>query len=78
MISRLIPLPMPNSSICSPSHMRKIVPAVIVITATNCQISGSRPSTRKAGWINDCSPTRCPERNATYAQLCRMQISTVA
>ena len=32
MISRLMPLPMPNSSICSPSHIRKIVPAVIVMT----------------------------------------------
>ena len=30
MISRLIPLPMPNSSICSPTHIRKIVPAVMM------------------------------------------------
>ena len=33
MISRLMPLPMPYSSICSPSHIRNTVPAVIVITA---------------------------------------------
>ena len=32
-----MPLPMPYSSICSPSHMRKTVPAVIVSTETNCQ-----------------------------------------
>ena len=37
MIIRLMPLPMPNSSICSPSHIRNIVPAVIVSTATICQ-----------------------------------------
>ena len=30
MISRLIPLPMPYSSICSPIHISSIVPAVIV------------------------------------------------
>ena len=34
MISRLIPLPIPNSSICSPIHIRKIVPAVITQTQT--------------------------------------------
>ena len=33
MISRLMPLPMPYSSICSPSHIRKIVPQVMVSTA---------------------------------------------
>ncbi len=38
MISKLMPLPMPYSSICSPSHIRKIVPAVIVSTATRCQV----------------------------------------
>ena len=35
MISRLIPLPIPYSSICSPTHIRKIVPAVIVQTLMN-------------------------------------------
>ena len=29
MMMRLMPLPMPYSSICSPSHMRKMVPAVM-------------------------------------------------
>src|SRR5438477_221399 len=33
MMMRLMPLPMPYSSICSPIHMRKIVPAVIMMTA---------------------------------------------
>ena len=65
MISRLMPLPMPNSSICSPSHIRKIVPAVIVITATNCHTNGSRPSTRKPDWMSDCSPTCWDDRKAT-------------
>ena len=31
-ISRLIPLPMPRSVICSPSHMTKIAPVVSVTT----------------------------------------------
>ena len=35
MIKRLIPLPMPYSSICSPIHIRKIVPAVMMQTQTN-------------------------------------------
>ena len=34
MIRRLIPLPMPYSSICSPIHMRKMVPAVMIMTLT--------------------------------------------
>ena len=37
MINRLMPLPMPNSSICSPSHIRNTVPAVIVSTEMICQ-----------------------------------------
>ena len=32
MISRLMPLPIPYSSICSPTHIRKIVPAVMIMT----------------------------------------------
>ena len=40
MISKLMPLPMPYSSICSPSHMRKIVPAVMVSTNVSCQLKG--------------------------------------
>ena len=40
MMSRLIPLPIPNSSICSPIHIRKIVPAVMIETHTRpCQKS---------------------------------------
>ncbi len=40
MIKRLIPLPIPYSSICSPTHIRKIVPAVMMQTQTNpCQKS---------------------------------------
>ena len=35
MIKRLIPLPIPYSSICSPIHIRKIVPAVMMQTHTN-------------------------------------------
>ena len=38
MINRLMPLPMPYSSICSPSHIRKTVPAVMVITPVSCQM----------------------------------------
>ena len=43
MISKLMPLPMPYSSICSPSHIRNTVPAVIVNTPVNCQLNGSAP-----------------------------------
>ena len=37
-----MPLPMPRSVICSPSHIRNIVPAVSVITAgtTNDSVPG--------------------------------------
>ncbi len=35
MINRLIPLPIPYSSICSPTHIRKIVPAVMMQTQTS-------------------------------------------
>ena len=48
MISRLMPLPMPYSSICSPSHIRKIVPAVAVSTQINCQ-ENCRPLSALAG-----------------------------
>ncbi len=37
MMSKLIPLPMPYSSICSPSHIKKTVPQVIIATAVICQ-----------------------------------------
>ncbi len=37
MISKLIPLPIPYSSICSPSHIRNTVPQVITSTAMICQ-----------------------------------------
>ena len=50
MINRLMPLPMPNSSICSPSHIRKTVPAVIVTTVTTCQPQVNEPvSLRNCG-----------------------------
>ena len=40
MIKRLIPLPIPYSSICSPTHIKKIVPAVMMQTLTiPCQRS---------------------------------------
>ena len=42
MISKLMPLPMPYSSICSPSHIRKTVPAVMVNTAVSCQPNSAR------------------------------------
>ena len=45
MISRLIPLPMPYSSICSPIHIRKIVPAVMIMTQTK-----AFPEPLKSGW----------------------------
>ena len=32
MMIKLMPLPMPYSSICSPIHIRKTVPAVMVTT----------------------------------------------
>ena len=44
---------------------QQLVYADIVITATNCQTSGSRPSTRKLDWISEVSPTRADERKAT-------------
>ena len=38
-----IPLPMPRSVICSPSHIRKIVPVVSVIIVVSVKpIPGSR------------------------------------
>ena len=42
MINRLMPLPMPNSSICSPSHIRKMVPAVMVITVDQLPAEAQR------------------------------------
>ena len=40
MIKRLMPLPIPYSSICSPTHIKKIVPAVMMQTLTiPCQKS---------------------------------------
>jgi hypothetical protein len=33
MMMRLMPLPMPNSSICSPTHMRSRVPAIRPVRA---------------------------------------------
>ena len=44
MINRLMPLPMPNSSICSPSHMRNMVPAVIVSTVVIFQYQTMPPA----------------------------------
>ena len=48
MMMRLMPLPMPYSSICSPSHIRKTVPAVMVMTARqaverSCRSRSARP-----------------------------------
>ena len=52
MINRLMPLPMPYSSICSPSHIRNTVPAVMVITPVNCHMNGSDPlALRNCSWI---------------------------
>ena len=49
MISRLMPLPMPYSSICSPSHIRKTVPAVMVSTADELPAErAAPPSTRNS------------------------------
>ena len=39
MISNEIPLPIPYSSICSPSHIRNIEPAVMIATEVICQPS---------------------------------------
>ena len=39
-ISKLMPLPMPYSSICSPSHIKNTVPAVMVMTDMNCNKNG--------------------------------------
>ncbi len=52
-----IPLPMPRSVICSPSHIRNIVPVVIVTVATNRNgkpvISVNPPFTRAPAAAND-------------------------
>ena len=64
MINRLMPLPMPYSSICSPSHIRKTVPAVIVSTAVNCQLEedahavGSRQTSRTTRLRHDQTSRR--------------------
>ena len=44
-----MPLPMPYSSICSPSHIRKMVPAVIVRTAANPNQNRVEPDRRSRG-----------------------------
>ena len=64
MISRLMPLPMPYSSICSPSHIRNTVPAVMVSTPTNCQ--PKQDAAMRVGRIAEelrVRPARWPERN---------------
>ena len=50
MMMRLMPLPMPYSSICSPSHIRKTVPAVMVRTAARANTQVSFPG------ANTCRP----------------------
>ena len=52
MISEM-PLPMPRAVICSPSHIRKTVPPVKVITVTSRK---NRPGSITA----DCAPERMP------------------
>ena len=50
MMMRLMPLPMPYSSICSPSHIRKTVPAVMVMTDDRASSTSRRrsPAMRQA------------------------------
>jgi hypothetical protein len=61
MINRLMPLPMPYSSICSPSHIKKVVPAVMVKMAVNCQPRESRPV---SGFRKDSRIRLSPEASA--------------
>ena len=65
MINKLMPLPMPYSSICSPSHIRKMVPAVIVSTEMRYQLNGRLPSTKKVGMDHRRSFGGSPTRNRT-------------
>jgi hypothetical protein len=46
-MSRLIPLPMPRSVICSPSHMMKAVPVVRVRTVMNLKARPGFSTIRK-------------------------------
>ena len=77
MINKLMPLPMPNSSICSPSHIKKIVPAVIVITAVTIQKPVMCPAAlRNSGLIRlGC---RMLANQPIIAQLCPRHKTTVA
>ena len=58
MINRLMPLPMPNSSICSPSHIRNMVPAVMVNIDASFQCQTSWPEAfSKADATSPCGST---------------------
>ena len=61
-ISRLMPLPMPRSVICSPSHMMNAVPAVSVITVIRMKPAPGFSTTpclvRMAAMPRDCSAPR--------------------
>ena len=45
-----IPLPMPRSVICSPSHIRNIVPATSVTTVTNMNIGPGAMTSPGCAW----------------------------
>ncbi len=60
MISEM-PLPMPRSVICSPSHMMKAVPAVRVIMVSRMKpIPGLGTTSSPAGPRMVCRPTAIP------------------
>ena len=60
-----MPLPMPRSVICSPSHIRNMVPVVMVTVATsrNCGplTSVMPPLTSAPAAANDCTTARMSE-----------------
>ena len=75
-----MPLPMPYSSICSPSHIRNTVPAVMVMTAAKPNQHRLKPSAYPAA-ARPIPPavgvsgriTVCTKMSA-----CTMQIGTVS
>ena len=76
MINKLMPLPMPNSSICSPSHIRKTVPAVIVSDGDHLPAEG-----QVAGCVEKLRQHHAAVRwsdSRRYTQLWPMHSTTVA
>ena len=64
-IRRLIPLPMPRSVICSPTHMMKMAPVVSVSTVSMRKLHTDSIDTALRDSMNTAKPYACPAPSAT-------------